>query len=430
MPRFRKRRYESGFQKTLRQLKGLPRWQAALALLPVPLVFVGGALGGGLGALATAVNVGVARRRQMSSALTALAMLSVSAFAYGAYLIAVGALAHAMGSPSGAPRTPATSQPASIPATRSPIPPGSVPTSVVVKPGVIGPAGVELTWPAFINASGFPADDVMGYLVYRSGPYKPFEPSPSRVVARLGPHDTRYIDAAVPALTGPKGGSYSYQVAVSIRAGALIQGPVLPVQFPPAGRTEIVLRADAAAMLSSDHPKTVVPGIQSGRRGLSVGHHNVGAGIDRAIVGFGPLPALLRHAGKVEAQLSLWGCTRDSSSDKAGPFRLYGLRRSFTGSLATWNRAAAGQAWSTPGGDYGAPAGKGIPAKDNDPMSCSFDATGPVRGWIRSPRSEHGLLLKADNEAATQQNEMSFSGLQKDNAALVPTLVLTYKPPA
>ena len=431
MRRSKRIRYESGLQRTLRQIKGLPRWQAVLALVPMPLLFVGGALGGGLGCFATAVNVGVARRQQMSAAATALAMFSVSAFAYGTYFIVAGTLLHTMGSPPGTPRTPAISEPAPTPITRSPIPPSSVPTTVVVTPGVIGPAGVELTWPAFVNATGLPANDVMGYLVFRSGPYKPFTASTPEKIATLGPHDTRYVDRAVPALTGPNGGSYTYTVAVSTRSGAMIQGTDLPVQFPPAGRTEIVLRAGAAAMLSSDRPKTALADSQSGQLPLRAGHHTVGAGVDRVIFGFGPLPALLRHAAKVKAHLRLSDCTLGSSSHNVGPYRLYGLRRSFTSSQATWNNAAAGQAWTNPGGDYGEPAGKGIVANDNYPM-CDFDATALVRDWIDSPAAEHGLLLKADNETPAPQYQTTFFGLGtegNDNPWLDPTLVITYTSP-
>ncbi|MEV0401390.1 DNRLRE domain-containing protein [Actinoallomurus sp. NPDC050550] len=395
----------------------------------MPLLFVGGALGGGLGGLATAVNAGVARRQQMSAAAIALAMLSVSAFAYGTYFIVAGALLHTMGSPSGTPRTPAISEPTPIPITRSPIPPSSVPTTVVPTPGVIGPRGIELTWPAFVNATGLPANDVMGYLVYRSGPYKPFTASTPEVIATLGPHDTRYVDPAVPTLTGPSGGSYTYRVTVSTRSGATIPGPNLPVQFPSAGRTEIILRANAAAMLSSDRPKTVVAAGQSSQPPLRAGHHTGGAGVDRVIFGFGRLPTLLRHAAKVEAHLRLWDCALESSGDKVGSFRLYGLRRSFTSSKATWNNAAARKAWTDPGGDYGEPARKGILANADDPMMCDLDATALVHDWIGSPRSEHGLLLKAGNETPAPQNQMTFFGLGtegNDNPGLDPTLVITY----
>jgi len=150
------------------------------------------------------------------------------------------------------------------------------------------------------------------------------------------------------------------------------------------------------------------------------------------IFGFGPLPALLRNAAKVKAHLRLWDCTLGSSSDKVGPFRLYGLRRSFPSSQATWNNAAAGQAWTDPGGDYGEPAGKGILANDDDPMMCDVDATALVRDWIDSPGSEHGLLLKADNETPAPQNQMTFFGLGtegNDNPGLDPALVITYTSP-
>jgi hypothetical protein len=270
----------------------------------------------------------------------------------------------------------------------------------------------------------------MGYLVYRSGPYKPFTAPTSEMIARLGPHDTRYVDSAVPALTGPSGGSYTYRVTVWTRSGASIPGENLPVQFPPAGRTEIVLRADAAATLSSNRPKTVAADSHSDSPALRAGHHTAGTGVDRVIFRFGPLPAILRHAAKVEAHLSLWSCTRGSRSGRPDPFRLYELRRPFTGSQATWNNAAAGKAWTDPGGDYGEPAGRVIPAKDHDdPMTCDVDATAPVRDWIDSPGSTHGLLLKADNETSAPLNQMTFSGLQDENPGLDPTLVITYTSP-
>lgn len=429
MRRFKRIRYESGLQKTLRQIKGLPRWQAALALLPMPLLFVGGALGGGLGGFAAALNAGVARRQQMPAAVTALVMLSVSASAYGTYFIVADSLPHTMRSPSGALRTPAVSQPAPIPATRSPIPPASVPTTVVVTPGAIGPRGVELTWPAFVNATGLPANDVMGYLVYRTGPFKAFTAWTPEVIATLGPHETRYVDSAAPALAGPNGGSYTYEVTVSTRSGAVIPGPSLPVQVPPAGRSEIVLHAGAAAMMSSDHPKAVVAKGPSGRLPLRAGHHTDSAGVDRVIFGFGPLPSVLRHAAGVEAHMRLWNCSLDPGPGGGGRFRLHGLRRSFTGSQATWDDAAAGRAWAHPGGDYGEPAGKGVLANNDEPMMCDFDATALVRGWIESPGSEHGLLLKADNETAAPRSQITFFGLDTEgngNPGLDPTLVVTY----
>jgi hypothetical protein len=419
-------RYESGFRRTLRQLKGLPPWQAALALLPMPLIFAGGALGGGLACFATAVSAGVARSQRMPAAATAIAMLSLSAFAYGTYFTVAGALLHTTGTP----RTSTTPDLAPAPTTRSPIPPSSVPATVVVTPGAIGPAGVELTWPAFVNATGLPANDARAYLVYRSGPYKPFTASAAQVIATLSPHATSYVDTAVPALTGRNGGSYTYSVAVVTRSGAMIQGPSLPVLFPRAGRNEIVLRADAAAMLSSDRPKAVVARTASGRLPLRAGPHAVGPGVDRVVFRFAPLPALLRRAAKVEAHLSIWDCSVDSSSGNAGPFRLYELRRSFIGAEATWNSAAAGTAWTNPGGDYGEPASKGILANNDDPMMCDLDATALVRDWIGSPGSEHGLLLRADDEASAPQDQMTFFGLGtegNDNPGLDPALVITYK---
>ncbi|GAA2152582.1 hypothetical protein GCM10009760_49380 [Kitasatospora kazusensis] len=55
---------------------GLTRWQKALCLLPLALLFLGGAVGGGFGCLGMLASVAIAKTR-LGAPLKVLAMLGV-----------------------------------------------------------------------------------------------------------------------------------------------------------------------------------------------------------------------------------------------------------------------------------------------------------------------------------------------------------------
>jgi hypothetical protein len=67
------------------QFRGLPKWQAVLAIFPLSLIAVGGALGGAIGALAMGVNLKLART-QLTAAPKALSMVCVALGAVTTYL--------------------------------------------------------------------------------------------------------------------------------------------------------------------------------------------------------------------------------------------------------------------------------------------------------------------------------------------------------
>ena len=56
--------------------RGLAKWQLVLALLPLGLAAVGGALGGGIGAVGMLINLKIARREHRAASKAAL-MLGV-----------------------------------------------------------------------------------------------------------------------------------------------------------------------------------------------------------------------------------------------------------------------------------------------------------------------------------------------------------------
>jgi hypothetical protein len=48
-----------------------------------------------------------------------------------------------------------------------------------------------------------------------------------------------------------------------------------------------------------------------------------------------------------------------------------------------------------------------------------------VRGWVSSPGSDHGLLLKAADEAPSSQEQALFAGVNAGDPSQRPALVIT-----
>lgn len=78
-----------------RAFRGLATWQVALAVLPLVLATVGGAVGGLLGALGMFINLKLARR-DLGTVPKALAMVAVVVGVSVALLVAAAALSAAI----------------------------------------------------------------------------------------------------------------------------------------------------------------------------------------------------------------------------------------------------------------------------------------------------------------------------------------------
>ncbi|MGW5776172.1 hypothetical protein [Streptomyces sp. NPDC003863] len=74
---------------------GLAPWQTALAALPLALLFIGGAIGGAVGALGMATNVKIAKT-QLPTPVKAVAMLGVGLAAVGVFFVIAGMLSNAL----------------------------------------------------------------------------------------------------------------------------------------------------------------------------------------------------------------------------------------------------------------------------------------------------------------------------------------------
>jgi hypothetical protein len=382
---------------------GLSWWQAVLVVAPLPLIGIGGAVGGLLGGTAAAANAALARRGQFGAVITALAMSTVGLFAYGAYFIIAAAFQSAI-SPSQQASAVATAAPSATPSRTPRLAPAwkPVPAGVIAnQPGLISATGAALTWPAYVNTTGDAPYDVARYEVYRSTLDHDLSQSPGTLIGSVRGDRTSFVDTSAPARTGPHDGIYRYQIGLRTKAGRFIQGTPVLVQLPTPGETELAIPAIAADTIASGQPNIVANTVlsQTLLKSLEIGpDEDLGLGNTRMVFDFGPLAALPSGATLVEAHLSVWPTSGGDFSDQ---YTLYTLSRSFTGSGVTWNSASTGTAWTHPGGDYTAPTGRALPGIDPTVERSDFDATAAVHGWMSNPSSEHGLLLKADTESVT-----------------------------
>jgi RHS repeat-associated protein len=311
-----------------------------------------------------------------------------------------------------------------------------VPGVAVNPPTVIHSTGAELSWPTYTNTSGNSANDLAEYQVHRSI-YQTFTPSASTEVAPVGSGSTAFTDStAQPTPTSssdPYGNAYYYMVVVKTASGALIPGPTQLVRLPKAGLTTVLVRQGAATTLSSAAPSTVENTLSDSglnQPWLEVGDNSGTYGTTRSVFSFGALPSSIPTSARVsEAHLKVWQFETDTTSSGA-VYELHGLTRTPTTSQATWNSAATGTAWTTPGGDYSSTVASTVAGLTNDPNRQTFDATSIVQGWVNTPSSDHGLELKLAKETSTDPQEHTlFAGTNTAEPLLSPTLVVTYLDP-
>ena len=425
------------------RFRGLTWWQGLLSLLPLALIPIGGAVGGGIGGLGAVANLRLARN-PMSTLGKAVAMTSVVVLTYGtAAVVLSGVRSMFFGQPV-SPRSPVATpwptwsphiQPTGDDFVPSPVGSGAPcalrqappddqpvlhgPQGIVVVPTVVRPSGAELTWPSY----SAPSLDVIGYQVHRAT-CPAFEPSDSTLVAQVPSGVTSFVDT-----TAPQGADSYYMVVAVTRAG-LVPGVVRTVQVPAASSTTVVLPAQVATTLSSNHPTTVMntlKDVNKSEPGVDVGVEAASDGTARGVFVFGALTGVPRDAQVLDAHLdlSVQGTDLPGTLYDVGP-----LTRRIVGAQVTWTRASAALPWSRPGGDFAATAAAKVPSVGDDVDRREFDVAAVVRGWIAAPASGHALLLKVAHES-TAHGLVSFAGLETAVGAPseLPTLTITYALP-
>ncbi|MFE3138450.1 DNRLRE domain-containing protein [Streptomyces scopuliridis] len=311
---------------------------------------------------------------------------------------------------------------------------GKVGTSLN-SPTVVHGTGPELSWAAYKNATGDSKLDIAEYQLHRST-QQVFTPSAATLVAPVAKTLTQYTDTtAVPtpdSSSAEIGKSYYYQIAVKTGDGQVLGSPTRVVGIPKAGRTMRLIQAGAGVTdttLSSLKPTTNLNTIEQGTVGqdwLTVGNNSATYGTTRSAIKW-PTTTIPATATVLESRAFLWSTLteRDNPTSKA-QYDLHGLTRDFTETQATWNNATTTTAWTTPGGDRSAAVSDFVPAFNTDLGRHWWDATSLTQGWVKTPSSNKGALIKLKDEAAGPKERSIFLSAAAPDPQLRPLLRVIY----
>jgi len=307
------------------------------------------------------------------------------------------------------------------------------PSAVLKAPTTIHATGAELSWSPYVDPDpGNPADDLVEYQVHRTV-FQSFTPSPWTLVGPLPPTTTSFVDTtATPTAAGspdPFGAAYYYMIVAKTRDGQLVPSTTELVRLPKAGRVVKLYQN----LTADTHPDTTLSSLQpttnvnspNGQAWQLVGKQSGTFGTTRSVLDFGDLTDIPDQARILDAEVQLWATTTVGSG---ATFDAHPLGRTFTEGQATWQRASAAAAWTTPGGDFG-PAFDAVPTITNDPSWRIWDATGTVQGWIANRSSNNGVLVKLRDEAAGPTQRVIFLSGEAVEPQLRPKLVVTYTAP-
>ena len=310
-----------------------------------------------------------------------------------------------------------------------------VPGVTVNAPSVITATGADLSWPGYVNNTGNSGYNLAEYQVHRSV-YQTFTPSSSTEVAPVPAGTTAFNDTTAtptPANNSdPYGNAYYYMVVVKTANGTLIPAPTQLVRLPEAGRTTLIIPASSATTISSAQPTAVVNSITDtgvSQAWLEVGDNSSTWGTARSIFNFPALSQVPAGSQILDAHLKVWQ-EQTYTGTSGAVYQLHALTKAFTGTQATWNSAATGTAWSTAGGDFNATADGTVSGLTDDPNRQNFDATSIVQGWVNTPSTADGLMVKLASELSTAPQEHTlFASPSTSIPALAPALVVTFISP-
>ncbi|MFD7779264.1 DNRLRE domain-containing protein [Streptomyces sp. NPDC059753] len=305
--------------------------------------------------------------------------------------------------------------------------------SALNSPTIVHDTGPELSWSKYTNSSGDTGQDIVEYQLHRST-QQVFTPSAATLVAPVDKASTAYTDTtATPtpdSSTDEIGRSYYYQIAVKTKDGTLLGSPTRIVGVPKAGRTMKLIQGTAGGVtdttLSSQQPTTNEDTILSytPQKWLSVGNNSGTYGKTRAALKF-PTSSIPATATVLDSKLYMWGAETTTDTDGA-IYELHGLNKDFDETAATWNNATAATPWTAPGGDFSATVSDTV-AQVSEVGRHWWDATSLTQGWVKTPSSNKGALLKLKDETGTGPQERTlFLSSETADQQLGPLLRVIY----
>ncbi|MBG6106099.1 MULTISPECIES: DNRLRE domain-containing protein [Micromonospora] len=296
-------------------------------------------------------------------------------------------------------------------------------------PTTIAATGALLDWPAYTDPSTATGDDIVEYQVHRSV-HQNFVPSGTTLVAPVSTGTRTYQDTtAVPTAadnTDPMARKfYYYMVAVKTRDGQLLAGPTQQAMLPKAGQiTRIYRTGQTDTTLAAGRPTENVD-VYDGDPYVSPGNNSPYYGDTRGLVKFPTLTGIPADAKIVNSELRMYNTYLYPGTDTDEYVDVYKLKRAFNETSATWNSYDGTNAWTTAGGDYDTAWKAGFNGFTNDPEWETWDVTNAVDGWVKTPASNYGLLLRQRDEANQTARAMLLSS-EGAEPLLRPTLEVTY----
>ncbi|MGW2766229.1 golvesin C-terminal-like domain-containing protein [Streptomyces sp. NPDC001275] len=278
-------------------------------------------------------------------------------------------------------------------------------------PTVVHGTGPVLSWKAYANTTGNSGLDIVEYQLHRST-QQSFTPSAATLVAPIGKSVTEYTDTtATPtpdSSTAQIGRSYYYQLAVKTKNGELLGSPTRIVGVPKAGRTMRLIQGRGAGVtdstLSSARPTSNQDTLDSykAQNWVSVGNNSPTYGKTRTVLKF-PTKDIPTTATVLESRMFMWGAETNTDTNGA-IYELHGLTKDFDEKTTTWNNATSTTPWTTAGGDYSATVSDTV-AQVSDVGRHWWNATSLTQGWIKTPTSNKGALLRLKDESSTGPQE-------------------------
>ncbi|MFD6679900.1 golvesin C-terminal-like domain-containing protein [Micromonospora parva] len=296
-------------------------------------------------------------------------------------------------------------------------------------PTTIAATGALLDWPAYADPSTSTGDDIVEYQVHRSI-HQNFVPSATTLIAPVSTGTRTYQDTtAVPTAadnTDPMARKfYYYMVAVKTRDGQLLAGPTQQAMLPKAGQiTRIYRTGQTDTTLSAGRPTENVD-VYDGDPYVSPGNNSPYYGDTRGLVKFPTLTGIPADAKIVNSELRMYNTYLYPGTDTDEYVDVYKLKRAFNETSATWNSYDGTNAWTTAGGDYDTAWKASFNGFTNDPEWETWDVTTAVDGWVKTPASNYGLLLRQRDEANQTARAMLLSS-EGAEPLLRPTLEVTY----
>ncbi|MGW6143469.1 DNRLRE domain-containing protein [Streptomyces sp. NPDC055140] len=305
--------------------------------------------------------------------------------------------------------------------------------SALNSPTIVHDTGPELSWSKYTNSTGDTGQDIVEYQLHRST-QQVFTPNAATLVAPVDKAATAYTDTtATPtpdSSTDEIGRSYYYQIAVKTKDGSVIGSPTRIVGVPKAGRTMKLIQGTAGGVadttLSSQQPTTNEDTILSytPQKWLSVGNNSGAYGKTRAALKF-PTSSIPATATVLDSKLYMWGAETTTGTDGA-IYELHGLTKDFDETTSTWNNATSTTPWTAPGGDFSATVSDTV-AQVSEVGRHWWDATSLTQGWVKTPSSNKGALLKLKDETGTGPQERTlFLSSETADQQLGPLLRVIY----